>query len=233
MRGGAVLRLLWQLLWNVVALFRTSQPSPLTSFFLTKLTSNSFKLQCKKTKHRLPFITSRKCGGETRRVWSHCSWPRLYISLWLDLGGSGEVTFIANNKSAVFFYTKTQIKNSSHHISLSRWGNRSGQIRISSAALKTTLAAENVFHSEETRVSRQSVDKLHFTGGALHCTSHSIVFQVKDCSLCTLHFALCRGRLRPGNVTVSWLDWSSLGVLQSSFLSSHPHWKKDVITVLS
>ena len=136
MRGGAVLRLLWQLLWNVVALFRTSQPSPLTSVFLTKLTSNSFKLQCKKTKHRLPFITSRKCGAETRRVWwSHCSWPRLYISLWLDLGGRGEVTFIANNKSAVF-YTKTQIKISSHHISFSRWGNRSGQIRISSDALK-------------------------------------------------------------------------------------------------
>ena len=171
MRGGAVLRLLWQLLWNVVALFRTSQPSPLTSCFLTKLTSNSFKLQCKKTKHRLPFITSRKCGAETRRVWSHCSWPRLYISLWLDLGGSGEVTFIANNKSAVVFTQKRKLR--IHLITSASQDEETDPVRSAFPRMpwKRTLAAENVFHSEETRVSRQSVDKLLFTRGALSCIS--------------------------------------------------------------
>ena len=134
-RGGAVLRLLWQLLWNVVALFRTSQPRPPSFLFKQSWYQTVSNCNVKKPSIGFPLITSRKCGAETRRVRSHCSWPRLYISLWLDLGGSGEVTFIANNKSAAF-YTKTQIKNSTHHIRVSRWGNRSGQIRISSDALK-------------------------------------------------------------------------------------------------
>ena len=170
-RGGAVLRLLWQLLWNVVALFRTSQPRPPS--FLFKQSRHQTVLNCNVQKPSIgfPVITSRKCGAETRRVRSHCSWPRLYISLWLDLGGSGEVTFIANNKSAVVFTQKHKLR--IHLITSGSQDEETDPVRSAFPRMhwKRTLAAENVSHSEETRVSRQSVDKLRFTRGALNCIS--------------------------------------------------------------
>ena len=134
-RGGAVLRLLWQLLWNVVALFRTSQPRPPSFLFKQSWHQTVSNCNVKKTSIGCPLSPAgsveQRQGESGLIVRDHVSISR---SDW-TLGAGGKSLSLQIIK-VLLFYTKTQIKNSSHHISLSRWGNRSGQIRISSDALK-------------------------------------------------------------------------------------------------